>query len=321
MMKLPEMKNWKYKKKNFLIMEKSKLLRSVFILFSILIYADSFAAEDDSMGGVKLFNYIVLGILGIILLLAMVYAVHSPEPGEGVEEPAKEGAIKKLMHALTRSTPVAQERDIMLDHDYDGIKELNNSVPPWLNYIFIGSLVFAIFYLLHFHVLGTGKSQFEEYGEEMEIARMDMEILMKSGAFITEENVVVLEDDASLSAGRERFVKDCSPCHGMNGEGNIGPNLTDDYWIHGGKINDLFRTVKNGVPDKGMVAWGQQLNPKQIQEVISFVKTNLHGTNPPNGKAPEGDLYVQENKESGDSTKTGTDSTGTNADTTKQIEK
>ena len=102
----------------------------------------------------------------------------------------------------------------------------------------------------------------------------------------------------------------------MGGEGNIGPNLTDDYWIHGGKVSNLFLTVKNGVPEKGMIAWGQQLNPKQIQEVISFVMT-LHGTNPPNGKGPEGELYVPEKKEGGDSTKTSTDSTKTTKDSTK----
>ena len=297
-------------------MKNTKLLKAVLVLFSMLLYVDSFAEEEGSMEGVKLFNYFALGVLAIILLMALIYAVHSPSEEELAGEPAKESAVKKIMHALTRSTPVSQERDIMLDHEYDGIKELNNSVPPWLNYIFIGSLVFGIFYVMHFHVFGTGKTQAEEYGAEMEVARIEMEQLMKSGAFINEENVTFLEDDASLNAGKERFVKDCSPCHGMNGEGNIGPNLTDDYWIHGGKVSNLFLTVKNGVPEKGMIAWGQQLNPKQIQEVISFVMT-LHGTNPPNGKAPEGDLYVPEKKEGGDSTKTGTDSTKTAKDSTK----
>jgi cytochrome c oxidase cbb3-type subunit 3 len=174
--------------------------------------------------------------------------------------------------------------------------------------------VFAIFYMLHFHVLGTGKSQFDEYNDEMVVARMDMERLMQSGAFITEENVVALDDEVSLSAGKEKYIKDCSPCHGVNGEGSIGPNMTDNYWIHGGKVSDLFRTVKNGVPEKGMVAWGQQLNPKQMQEVVSFILT-LQGTNPPNGKAPEGELYVPEGNK--DSTSTGKDSTEINTDSVK----
>ena len=281
---------------------------------------DAFAAEgDDSMQGVKIFNYLALLVLGIILISAMVYAVQEKEPEAAESAEAKESFLKKIMNALTRSTPVSKEQDIMLNHEYDGIKELNNSVPPWLNYIFIGSLVFAIFYLLHFHVLGTGMSQFDEYSHEMEVASMEMELLMQSGAFITEENVTPLEDEASLTAGKERFKKDCTPCHGVNAEGTIGPNLTDDYWIHGGKISDIFHTIKVGVPEKGMVAWGTQLNPKQMQELASYVLT-LRGTNPPNGKAPEGELFVPEgNGDKKDSTTTGesSDTTTTNTDTTK----
>jgi cytochrome c oxidase cbb3-type subunit 3 len=295
-------------------MKKTKLINLILLLITFFTYSDSFAAEDDSMGGIKIFNYVALGALVLILLSAMVYAINSESHLEESTEPAKASALSKLIQSLTRSTPIEKERDIMLDHDYDGIKELNNSVPPWLNYIFIGSLVFGIFYLLHFHVLGTGKSQFDEYNDEMVVARMDMERLMQSGAFITEENVVALDDESSLTAGKERFAKDCSPCHGMNGEGGIGPNMTDNYWIHGGKVSDLFRTVKNGVPEKGMVAWGQQLNPKQMQEVVSFILT-LQGTNPPNGKAPEGNLYVPEEKN--DSTSTGNDSTQINPDSVK----
>ena len=255
---------------------------------------DGFSAEgDDSMQGVKIFNYLVLLVLGILLISALVYGVHRDPNNDADTVVAKDSFLKKIMAVLTRSTPISKEQDIMLNHEYDGIKELNNSVPPWLNYIFIGTLVFSIFYLMHFHVLGTGMSQFDEYSQEMNAASMEMELLMKSGAFITEENVTVLDDEESLTSGKERFAKDCSPCHGVNGEGTIGPNLTDDYWIHGGTINDIFRTIKVGVPEKGMVAWGTQLNPKQMQELASYIMT-LRGTNPPNGKAPEGELFVPE---------------------------
>ena len=308
-----------FKMKNFLIMKNTKILKAIILMLVFFSSVDVFAAEDDSMQGVKIFNYLALLILGIVLISAMVYAIQEKPLEDAEPAKAKDSLLKKVMGALTKSTPISKEQDIMLNHEYDGIRELNNSVPPWLNYIFIGSLVFAIFYLLHFHVLGTGKSQFDEYSHEMEVASMEMELLMQSGAFITEENVTPLEDEASLTAGKERFTKDCTPCHGVNGEGTIGPNLTDDYWIHGGKVSDLFHTVKVGVPEKGMVAWGTQLNPKQIQEVVSYVMT-LRGTNPPNGKAPEGELYVPEGSgEKKDSTKVEerTDTTSTQTDTTK----
>lgn len=271
-------------------------------LFAVmnLSYVDGYSAEDDSTAALITFNYLFLGALALILLISLGHYASKSPLVEVIAEP-KPGIIHKIMQAMTRSTPISKEHDIMLHHEYDGIKELNNSVPPWLNYIYIGSLVFSIFYLAHYHVFGTGKSQFDEYSAEMEVARMDMQRLMESGAFITEENVTALTDPESIAAGQEKFNKDCSPCHGMNGEGTIGPNLTDDYWIHGGKVGDLFHTVKVGVPEKGMVAWGQQLNPKQMQEVVSYVLT-LNGTNPPNGKAPEGELFKRDELKTVDST-------------------
>ncbi len=279
-----------------------KILISILLfIFSVfLTFGDVLAAEDDSTAALKTMNFLFLAALCLMLLIALAHWSNKT-PGTTVATEPKPGIIKKLMAALTRSTPVSKEQDIMLQHEYDGIKELNNSVPPWLNYIFLGSLIFSIFYLLHFHVLGTGRSQFDEYSAEMEIARLDMQRLMESGAFITEENVTALTDPESIAAGKERFNKDCSPCHGMNGEGTIGPNLTDNYWIHGGKVGNLFHVVKVGVPEKGMVAWGQQLNPKQMQEVVSYILT-LNNTNPPNGKIPEGELYEPEELNGVDST-------------------
>lgn len=276
------------------------IIRVLLFVFFCLSSINVYGAEDDSNPGLKVFNFLFLAALCLILLIALGHWANNPSEEQAITE-TKPGVIKKIMAALTRSTPVSKEQDIMLSHEYDGIRELNNSVPPWLNYIFIASLFFSIFYLAHYHVFGTGKSQFDEYSTEMEIARLDMERLMKSGAFITEENVTALTDPESIAAGKDRFMKDCSPCHGMNGEGTIGPNLTDDYWIHGGKVSDLFRTVKVGVPEKGMVAWGQQLNPKQMQEVVSYILT-LHGTAPPNGKAPEGELFKRDELETVDST-------------------
>ena len=292
-----------------------KIILTVIIV--LISTGTAFSAEDDSMYSVKVFNWVMLALLTLILFIALFSFTEKLEDEAAAETvEAKEGLLSRIWQRLNKSAPIEKEADIMLDHEYDGIKELDNSVPPWLNYIFVGSVIFGIFYLLHFHVFGTGQSMIEEYNEQMDIARIQKEQLLASGMFISEDNVEALTDEASLKSGKERFDRDCAPCHTVTGGGSIGPNLTDDFWVHGGTLKDIFLVVKNGVPEKGMVAWGQQYNPKQIQEVISYVIT-LRGTNVPGGKAPEGEPYVPE-KESADSTKTGTDSTATEQDTTKQ---
>jgi len=120
---------------------------------------------------------------------------------------------------------------------------------------------------------------------------LEREILNKSGKLLNEENVTITNDAAALANGKNTFIKNCAACHGQNGEGLVGPNFTDDYWIHGNKINDLFKTIKYGVPAKGMISWQTQLDPNQMQEVASYILT-LRGSNPANPKAPEGTIYT-----------------------------
>ena len=154
--------------------------------------------------------------------------------------------------------------------------------------------------MLVFHVFGNGQVQENEYKAEIKQAAMEREILIKTGAFLNEETVTLATDAATLSEGKDIFMKNCVTCHGQHGEGIVGPNLTDDYWIHGGGIKNIFTTIKYGVPAKGMISWQTQLAPKKMQAVASYV-ISLHGTNPPNGKAPEGTKW-EETKT--DSTKT-----------------
>ncbi|HWZ05266.1 MAG TPA: c-type cytochrome, partial [Mucilaginibacter sp.] len=104
---------------------------------------------------------------------------------------------------------------------------------------------------------------------------------------VDENTVKLVTDPTVLASGQTIFKTTCSPCHGINGQGVVGPNLTDDYWLHGNKINDLFKTIKYGVPAKGMPTWEKQLSPKQISDVANYVKS-LHGTNPPGAKEPQG---------------------------------
>lgn len=195
---------------------------------------------------------------------------------------------------LTRAVPVEKEADIMLDHNYDGIKELDNSLPPWWIWGFYITIIWSVVYLVHYHVFDTGALSAEEYKNEIAMADQALkERQAKMANFISSENVTMVNTPEGLGSGKDIFTKNCVACHGQGGEGTVGPNLTDEFWIHGGGIKNVFNTVTNGVPAKGMIAWKSQLSPKQIQEVSSYILT-LQGTKPANGKAPEGEKWVEQ---------------------------
>jgi cytochrome c oxidase cbb3-type subunit 3 len=193
---------------------------------------------------------------------------------------------------LTKAVPLEQEADMMLDHDYDGIKELDNALPPWWKYGFIITIFIAVLYLLKYEIWHNGPNPTEEYNTEMTTAKDEVDAYLASMKNNVDEKTVTMADAAGIAAGQVSFAKTCVPCHGTKGEGGVGPNLTDDYWIHGGNVADLFKTIKYGYPDKGMQSWQATYSPIQIQELASYIKT-LRGTNPPNGKAPQGDLFKE----------------------------
>lgn len=198
----------------------------------------------------------------------------------------------RVYQKLTASRPIAEEGEIVLDHDYDGIKELDNRLPPWWIYLFYGTIIFGAIYLVRFHIYGDYTQQ-EEFEQEMAEARQAVEEYKKTAKDLIDASTVELLTDASdLSAGENIFNTTCAVCHKNDGGGSIGPNLTDDYWILGGGIKNIFNTISEGGRDgKGMVAWKTTLKPGEIAQVASYV-ISLHGTNPPDAKAPEGDLYV-----------------------------
>ena len=193
---------------------------------------------------------------------------------------------------LTKAVPLEQEADMMLDHDYDGIKELDNALPPWWKYGFIITIFIAVLYLLKYEIWHNGPNPTEEYNTEMTTAKDEVDAYLASMKNNVDEKTVTMADAAGIAAGQVSFAKTCVPCHGTKGEGGVGPNLTDDYWLHGGNVADLFKTIKYGYPDKGMQSWQATYSPIQIQELASYIKT-LRGTNPPNGKAPQGDLFKE----------------------------
>ena len=180
--------------------------------------------------------------------------------------------------------------ELLSGHDYDGIQELNNPMPKWWLWLFYLTIVFAAIYYVRYEVMYTGISQAEEYENEMSEAARIMD--SQRTKVLDETNVAVLTDEAGLAEGKAIYDKLCLVCHLSNGEGLVGPNLTDEYWIHGGSIGDIFKIIKIGNPTMGMISWKDQLTPVQIQQVASFIY-HFEGTNPPNQKAAQGEKYVR----------------------------
>ncbi|MBJ6111614.1 c-type cytochrome [Hymenobacter sp. BT523] len=177
-------------------------------------------------------------------------------------------------------------RDELLDHDYDGIHEFDNDLPPWWKYGFYATIVFAIGYVAYYHVLKTGQLQGAEYAAEMQQAALLIAATPDDPNQVT--TYTALTAPAELSSGKSLFMTNCAPCHGASGEGKVGPNLTDEYWLHGGEVNHVYKTIKFGVNGKGMVAWKGKLSGKQILQVASYV-LSLQGTKPANAKPPQGE--------------------------------
>ncbi len=178
--------------------------------------------------------------------------------------------------------------DNLMDHEYDGIKEYDNPLPRWWVWIFWGSIVFAFGYFFHFQISHKGLSVLGEYqADEAEANAKAAAVAMKSPT--TEETLAtVLADGAAVEEGKKIFTARCVPCHGDRGQGTIGPNLTDNRWIHGkGKLMDIYGVVSTGVAIKGMPDWSKQLSPTELKQVVAFVGS-IRNTNLP-GKAPEGE--------------------------------
>ena len=197
---------------------------------------------------------------------------------------------------ITDAVPVENEEAIATNHNYDGIIELDNNLPPWWKAGFYLGIAFALVYLMRYHVLEVDPLSHEEYFVEMAEANQDIAAYLATAKDLVDENsVVALTDEAALAKGAQLFATNCVSCHRADGGGQIGPNLTDDYWIHGGDIAAVFSTIKYGVTGK-MVAWEESMRASEIQDVASYV-LSLSGTYPTNPRAPEGELWAVETTE------------------------
>ncbi len=205
--------------------------------------------------------------------------------------------FKKTYKKLLGQKPLEEEGEIILDHNYDGIKELDNNLPPWWLYGFYVSIIFGAVYLLKYHVF-DGDTQYDELETELAEARTAIEEYKKTAKDLVDINTVeVLTDAADLKAGQSLFETNCVACHKADGGGGIGPNLTDEYWILGGGIKNVFKTIsEGGRSGKGMIAWKQNLKPYEMAQVASYV-LQFQGTTPAEPKAPEGDIWTPEKTE------------------------
>ncbi|MGG9963460.1 cbb3-type cytochrome c oxidase N-terminal domain-containing protein [Ferruginibacter sp. SUN106] len=317
------------------LMEKQKNATKVIsaIIVLVLLFASQSAAAQDAAkdavtvvpnyGGLSATSFylfvtvIITEVIAIVFLAFSIRRIYSELLPQKEATAVKKSAVKEWWARMdkkifTKAIPVEKEADILLDHNYDGIRELDNALPPWWKYGFYFTIVVAFIYIFNFHVFGNGKNPTEEYAAEMENARIEKEIYESTNKDKIDENNVPMADATGLARAKEIFETKCWACHGKLGEGGAGPNLTDDYWLHKGSLNDIFHTIKNGYADKGMQSWATDYTPKEISFLASYVKT-LHGTNPPNPKAAQGELYTETAATpAADSTKkTTTDTTNT----------
>jgi cytochrome c oxidase cbb3-type subunit 3 len=274
-----------------------KIMRFLFMFLllvsPVLTKADAVSQTASAVEPMTWFIYAVL-IFVLLVLLFILYAlniVFEKTKTVLLKEPLFAGIMKKL----TDTVPVEQEEVILTDHVYDGIRELDNNLPPWWKYLFYATIVFSGVYLYFYEIRDNGYTQEQEYNEEMVMAEKEKEEYMKTAANSIDESNVKLANAKGVENGKVLYIQNCAACHGQIGEGGVGPNLTDEYWLHGGGIKNVFKTIKYGVPQNGMISWKSQLSPSNIQDVASYIMS-IQGSNPANGKAPQGDKY-QEQKE------------------------
>nr|WP_294945280.1 cbb3-type cytochrome c oxidase N-terminal domain-containing protein [uncultured Mucilaginibacter sp.] len=281
------------------------------ILLTVIItlFAQQLFAQNDSMVSADMQNYIGYGAIVTMLLVFLIALLvllrafkvltrvilksqgYTAKQIEAELKPAKTPGKPKteVWHKLLSLRPMSEEKDLIIPHEYDGIQELNNPTPGWFMVLFYSTIIFGVAYLLVYHVFNIGQLQDAEYNTEVAQADAAKKIyLSKTANRVDESTVKLVSDAAVLAEGKAVYKQSCVPCHGESAQGVVGPNLTDEYWLHGNKISDIFKTVKYGVTAKGMPTWEKQLSPKQIADVSNYI-LSLKGTHPAGAKEPQGE--------------------------------
>lgn len=282
-------------------------LRVLVIFFAVFAAMEYFIDSGDKPAFLKFPMISLFLVVFLFLLIAIeitvnavdtiTYYLLTDEQKAKLEEVndvsfTDSALYKRVTNFLLKPKQVEDEGVLLLHHDYDGIKELDNNLPPWWVYLFYACIIFGVVYLARFEVFGADNQEME-LKNEMAQAQIDIAEYQRTAPDLMDENSVTLLTDAStLAAGKAIFTANCVACHRADGGGQIGPNLTDEQWILGGGIKNVFHTLVNGGRDgKGMISWKGTLKPKQMQEVASYV-LSLKGTNPKDPKAPEGEIWV-----------------------------
>jgi len=262
---------------------------------SFMSYQNPFDIYENPLVWLALIGFILVVVLKeVVNQMAISKATELQNEKDGVVPEAPNAWLKKLLKYWTKAKDIEEEQEIILDHNYDGIKELDNSLPPWWVYMFYITIVFAVVYLIRFEIMG-GDTPEVEYEKAVAQARMEVnKYKANSPDVFNIDDLKLLTDASDLKRGKAVFNLNCASCHLADGGGSIGPNLTDEYWILGGGIKNVFNTVYNGGRNgKGMIAWNKTLKAEDIAKVSSYV-ISLQGTAPAKAKAPQGEKWEEE---------------------------
>lgn len=279
------------------------LLLPLFLVAAQEANAQAYVPEREDLSGQQLFwLLLVVNVVFFIILLVQLnllrgmtrFALGGTEVAQ-VSDQGRPAWISRVMQALTRRPSEEKEPDLLLHHEYDGIRELDNVLPPWWLWLFYGTVIWGIVYLVNVHVIDVWPDQKEAYEAELQQAQLDVAAFVAlQGSLVDENNLTASSDPAVINSGEALFNQFCVACHNAGGQGaetSVGPNLTDPYWINGGGAKNIFKTIKYGVAEKGMISWKSQLKPDEMAALTSYILSRA-GTGDAAQKAPQGELWT-----------------------------
>jgi cytochrome c oxidase cbb3-type subunit III len=288
---------------------KKSILSFLFMITSAVAFAQESQPKsfmDDPVNHPMTPIYAMMVLLGIVIVLIIVVGIalirvlntlsqkaeSEHAKNAGVAYKPKPSYWRRFVQKANASVAIENEKSIELDHNYDGIRELDNHLPPWWKWLFYGTIGWAGVYMVVYHFSNSLPLMEDEYRNEVAVAEEQKKKFLadQPKVEVDENSLTYHKDDAIIAKGKEIYSINCSPCHKNDGGGGIGPNLTDEYWIHGGDVKNIYATIKNGVPEKGMISWSNVLSPEQLRDVSYFI-ISIKGSNPAGAKAPQGEIY------------------------------